>query len=342
MKILLLSHSFAPKVGGIESVSESLAREFVAAGHGVRLVTRTPANGHVDAYPFEVIRSPGVWALLALARWCDIFFQNNPSLQTLYPLLFLSRPFVVAHQTWVTRVGGSLAWQDHVKRFVIRFGVPLAISTAVAKTLPVPAEIIGNTYRDDVFRRIPDVPRSDSLVFLGRLVSDKGVDVLISALAKLKESGITPRLSIIGDGPDRIGLEEQAKACGVAEQITWAGQMIGELLVRELHRHRVMVVPSRLPEPYGVVALEGIACGCFVVGSASGGLQEAIGPCGLLFPNGDVPALVRALRRALGDRALQMQAERDAEAHLVCRRAPIVAAQYLYLFERTLFGRIPT
>ncbi len=338
MKILLLSHNFAPKVGGIESVSEALAREFVAAGQEVKVATQTPAGGQVVDYPFEVIRTPGPGALFGLARWCDVFFQNNPSLQTLYPLLFVRRPFVVAHHMWVTRVDGTLGWQDRLKRYVIRFGVPLAISAAVAGTLPVPAEIIGNPYRDDLFRRLPDVSRSDSLVFLGRLVSDKGADLLIEALALLKAEGSVPTLTIIGAGPDHAALEAQAIARGVAGQITWAGQVTGEPLVRELNRHRVMVIPSRLAEPYGVVALEGIASGCLIVGSEGGGLRDAIGACGLLFPNADVPALASTLRRALEDRELQTSAAAEAGAHLICRRASTVAAQYLYLFERSQLG----
>ena len=62
-------------------------------------------------------------------------------------------------------------------------------------------------------------------------------------------------------------------ALGLERQVEFTGVLQGETLVRTLNAHRIMVVPSRTPEPFGVVALEGIACGCVVVGSEGGGLS---------------------------------------------------------------------
>lgn len=336
MKILLLSYNFAPLIGGIETVSEALAREFVAFGHEVVVVTSTPAGDTETEYSFRVVRRPGIIQLLRLARWCDVFFQNNPSLQLLYPLLFVRRPTVVAHQMWLTRADGSVGWQDRIKKWHSQLTAPLSVSHAIARTLPVRSEVVGNPYRDDVFRLRPEVPRGDSVVFLGRLVSDKGADILLDALIRLRAEGLAIPTTLVGGGPERAALEAQARDGGIADQITFAGVRTGEALVEELNRHRIMVVPSRLPEPYGVVALEGIACGCAVVASEEGGLREAVGPCGLFFPNGDAAALARTLRRALVDRDFQALASAEAGAHLACRSARAVAAQYLYLFKRAL------
>ncbi|MBS0659712.1 MAG: glycosyltransferase family 4 protein [Verrucomicrobia bacterium] len=336
MKILLLSYNFAPQIGGIETVSEALAREFVAFGHEVVVVTNTPAGPTPDAFPFQVVRRPGFLSLLRLTRWCDIFFQNNPSLQLLYPLLFVRRPTVVAHHMWLTRADGSVGWQDRVKKWHAQLAAPLSVSQAIARTLPVRSEVVGNPYRDDLFRLLPGRERTDSLVFLGRLVSDKGADLLLDALISLRASGLAIPTTLIGGGPERAALERQAREGGILDQLHFAGVLTGEALVEELNRHRIMVVPSRLPEPYGVVALEGIACGCAVVASEEGGLREAVGPCGLFFPNGDAAALARTLRRALADRDFQALASAEAPAHLACRSARAVAAQYLYLFKRAL------
>ncbi len=92
--------------------------------------------------------------------------------------------------------------------------------------------------------------------------------------------------------------------------------MRGDALARLLNRHRVLVVPSRWEEPFGIVALEGAACGCVVVGTRSSGLVEAIGPCGPLVPKEDPQALAAALAR-LTDHPDDLAAFRDkAAAHL--------------------------
>jgi glycogen(starch) synthase len=176
--------------------------------------------------------------------------------------------------------------------------------------------VIPNTYRDHLFRVLPGVVRSRDLAFLGRLVSDKGADLLIDALGILAEQGIRPSLTVIGDGPERPFLAEQARRRGVAGQVELVGLRQGEELVRLLNEHRVLVVPSRYQEPFGIVALEGIACGCLVVGSSGGGLKKAIGPCGLTFPNGDAAALAAVLEPVLTDPELTTTLLRGAPEHL--------------------------
>jgi glycosyltransferase involved in cell wall biosynthesis len=75
--------------------------------------------------------------------------------------------------------------------------------------------------------------------------------------------------------------------------------------------------------------LEGIACGCVVVGSEKGGLKEAIGPCGLTFENGDIRALADQLKRLLNDLDLQARLLDHAAEHLVKFQSDAVAAAYL-------------
>ena len=342
VKILLLTHAFYPHIGGLETVARVLAEEFLALGHEVQLVTRSPAtmddgrtSDDARLFPFPVHRNPTPRTLLRLTRWCDVFFQNNVSLQTLWPLLLVRRPWVVAHQTWLTRTDGTIGWQDRLKIFLLRFGSPVAISRAVAEPLPVRAEIIGNPYQADLFGLRPDVPRDRPLAFLGRLVSDKGMDLLLEALAILqREDGAAPALTVIGDGPERGALEAVARAHrGVVE---FVGPKTGEELVRLLNAHRVLAVPSRLAEPFGVVALEGAACGCVVVGSNLGGLPDSVGPCGLLFPNHDAPALAAALRRALTDEDLHARVAAAAPAHLERHSPRHITERYVAMFESAL------
>lgn len=328
MKILFSSYHFAPDVGGIETVSALLALEFVRVGHEVRLITTTqPEDGR--SWPFAVLRKPSCNALWREVRWCDVFFQNNISLQTLWPALLKRKPLVIAHHTWLTAPDGHTTWQTRLKRLASRFAENIAISRAIASHVGTPSVVIGNPYDDATFRLHPEVPRERELIFLGRLVSDKGVDLLLDALGKLFKDGCRPFLTVVGSGPEDAALHRQAAALGISDQVEFTGAQKGEALARSLNRHRILVVPSRWAEPFGVVALEGIACGCLVVGSKEGGLPEAIGPCGVTFRNGDSEELATALRRLLDDEALIARLCSGAATHLQKHSPQRVAAAYL-------------
>jgi glycogen synthase len=332
VKILIGSHRFSPDVGGIETASALLATEFAALGQEVRLVTET-AQKDREPWPFQVFRQPSLRSLVEHARWCEIFFQNNISLRSLFAAFLCRKPWVVAHQTWITRVNGTLSWRDHLKRFLLRFATNVAISESIANNIRVRCHRIGNPYRSDVFNLLPNRLRDRQIAFLGRLVSDKGLDILIKALGLLRASDINPKLTVIGSGPEESAMRELASTCQVRKQIEFLGLRTGSELAEILNAHQIMVVPSRWSEPFGIVALEGIACGCVVVGSENGGLREAIGPCGLTFTNGSVEGLAATLRMLLSDAKLCETLRANREEHLVRFEARTVAREYLRVFE---------
>ena len=136
--------------------------------------------------------------------------------------------------------------------------------------------------------------------FVGRLVSEKGMVDLLSRPCHLRTHAVcSPSLTIVGAGPEFTALQELAAR---SEPRTTKSPLAVRNATRRCANSfgstKILVVPSRYDEPFGVVALEGIACGCVVVGSAGGGLPEAIGPCGLTFPNGDATALAESTRIA--------------------------------------------
>jgi glycosyltransferase involved in cell wall biosynthesis len=323
MKILLGSHHFFPSTGGIETVSNLLAREFVERGHDVRIVTQTPGNGD---FSFAVIRRPGMFELIRQMRWCDVFLQNNISLRTFSPLLFIRRPLFIAHQTWITNPDGSTGWLHWLKRCIVRRATSFAISGAIAESLPVPSIRVGNPYDDEVFEDSSATMKKRELIFVGRLVSDKGASLLLEALKLMTTK---PRLTIVGDGPERAALEKQTADSELRAQVEFVGSLHGEQLADALREHEILVVPSLWREPFGIVALEGIACGCVAIGSAGGGLAEAIGPCGVTFPNGDARALADAITRLLDDPAERDRLRQNAPGHLARFTPRAVAAVYL-------------
>jgi glycosyltransferase involved in cell wall biosynthesis len=237
----------------------------------------------------------------------------------------------VVHHTWIRGVAGELRWKDRIKRKLLSRVTNVAISQAIADDLQRPCEIIANPYRDATFRLIPEVTRNRDLVFLGRLVSDKGADLLLRAVHHLRQNGSAPTLTIIGTGPEEQALRALSAELGLRDQVEFVGGKSGNELAMLLNQHRILVVPSRWAEPFGLVALEGIACGCAVVGSEDGGLKEAMGPCGITFKNGDYPSLVAALDRLLADRGLEAALRRSGPAHLLRFKTSAVTRAYLQL-----------
>jgi glycosyltransferase involved in cell wall biosynthesis len=333
VKILFDSHVFAPSIGGIERLSELLAGEFVRAGHEVRLVTRTP-GGAAGKFPFELLRRPSPRQLTALVRWCDVFFQNNISLRPLWPLLLTPRPWVVAHHVWIPRTGLA----GKLKRRLLRHATCVAISEAIAAHLATPSVVIPNAYDESVFRRIEGTERERDLVFVGRLVPGKGAAVLLEAVALLRHRALAPTVTIVGRGEEHESLRALADSLRIAGRVTFAGALQPRELALLLNRHRIIVVPSLWKEPFGVVALEGIACGCVAVASEGGGLRDAVGPCGLTFPNGDVGALADALQRLLVDPVLMSNSRAAAPAHLLRHTRAAMAQAYLRVMRDALLA----
>jgi glycogen synthase len=330
MKILFSSYAYAPGVGGIETVSALLAREFAAAGHEIILITETPAPA-LRSDPFEVVRNPSLARLWELLRWGDVVIQNNISLRHLIPALLLGKPVLIVHQTWIRNISGEIGWNDRIKHALLPRVKNIAISQAIAHDTNMAAEVIGNPYDDRIFKIIPRSARDRELLFVGRLVSDKGIDVLLRGLGILKKQNVSARLTIVGSGPEETNLRALVCQLELDQAVMFAGEKVGPELAEVMNRHQVIVIPSRWPEPFGIVALEGIACGCIAVGSEQGGLREAIGHCGMTFRNGDSKELADRLQTLLTDSQLREKFRASVPAHLERFRALTVAQRYLAL-----------
>ena len=143
-------------------------------------------------------------------------------------------------------------------------------------------------------------------VFVGRLVREKGVDVLLQAFARLHARLPQATLDIIGDGPERSTLEALRRSLHLEAAVRfhgWQSPIDAEAIART---GWAQVVPSRWAEPFGLVAVEAMMRGAAVIASASGGLVDIVrnDATGLLVPPGEVPALSDALYRVLSDREL--------------------------------------
>lgn len=338
MKILLASYAFYPSVGGIETVSAILAEEFLANGHELRILTHTREQGD-RTFPYEIIRRPSLFHLSRAIGWSDIVLHNNVSLHLGWPLLLTRKPWVIAHHTWIPK-----SLMGTIKQRCALTAHNIAISKPVAAHLLAPSTIVPNPYDHGIYSEREGISRDRDLVFVGRLVSDKGVDCALSALHLLKQQRIMPSFTIIGGGPEEAALQKQAMDLGIGEQVKFAGVKRGDEMAQELCRHKIIVIPSQWQEPFGIVALEGIACGCVAVGSSGGGLKDAIGPCGVTFPNGDASALANRLAGLLSDEAKLAACRQPAKVHLAGFTRQAVAKEYLAVMQRAVnpsLGSIP-
>jgi glycosyltransferase involved in cell wall biosynthesis len=206
------------------------------------------------------------------------------------------------------------------------FSSPRVVEQAVA-AFDHP-RVIPNTYRSEIFKGFSAIPKDLDIVYVGRLVLEKGIDDLLDALSLLGYEGVRPRLSIVGDGPSQAVLKQKTKELGLDHRVTFLGIKRGLDLAKFIARHRLMTVPSR-SEPFGIVAVEGIACGCVVVGTNQGDLPEAIGPCGVAVSKTDSIALARALKLLLENEGLITHYRSSARAHLARHSREVIGRQYL-------------
>ena len=169
------------------------------------------------------------------------------------------------------------------------------------------------------------VPASGPILAYGRLVPNKGFDLLIAAMAQLPEL----QLRLGGNGPEEEHLRSAAEAVGNVELI---GRLDRAGVARELAACRLVVMPSRL-EPFGMVALEAMAAGRPVVASSVGGAGEFV-QGGVLVDPTDTPALVEAIRESL------RHPERGEQGRVAARELDweFITARYADIFSRVQRG----
>lgn len=143
------------------------------------------------------------------------------------------------------------------------------------------------------------------LACVGRLVTTKGVRLLLDATCLLAAQKLAFELVIIGDGPERPALELAAAKCNVngPAKVRFAGRLSGEEVAAELARASAVVVPSLGGEVFGLSVAENMQRGLPVIASDIGALSEVLGDAGWLFQTGDTQQLASAMAQVLRDPA---------------------------------------
>jgi glycosyltransferase involved in cell wall biosynthesis len=358
LKVLIYTHSFAPNVGGAETLVMLLAGGLadslgVYGKEEITVITPTPADGFDDgSLPFSVVRRPGLIRLVRLIMGANILHLAGPCLVPLVFGLLLRKRIVIEHHcfqpicpngllfygpTQMPCPGHFMAGRHYeclrcnaasgrlhsLKLWLLTFprrwlcgfvSANVAITGWLARELRLPATVTIHCgvkeRRDRVVQKGIKIPLT--FAFIGRLVTTKGVHILLQAANLLRSRGLTFNLKIIGEGPERSKLEAQANALGLTDRVSFMGYLPEEGLKEALADVAVVVMPSLNGETFGLVAAENMIQGRSVVVSDIGVLSEVVGDAGLRFPPGDSEGLAACLQSILEDPELLLELQERA------------------------------
>jgi glycosyltransferase involved in cell wall biosynthesis len=260
-----------------------------------RLHDTRPDIVHIDEEPYNVATWHALW--LARRAGAKTLFFSWQNIVRQYPF-----PFSIGERWALRTIDHAIAGTDSAAevwqakgyrgpmKIIPQFGIDPEIFAPVERRLDGRGFVIG---------------------YVGRLVPEKGVDLLIRALAELPQQSSPWRLEIVGQGSERESLIRLARSLNLADRISFTGQVpSGRIpaLYRELD---ALVVPSRTrpnwKEQFGRIIIEAMASGVPVIGSDSGAIPGVIGDAGLIFPEDNTKALAACLSSLMQDEALQCE-----------------------------------
>jgi glycogen(starch) synthase len=374
MRICLYTNTAFPDMGGQETVVDELARQYQSAGHSV--IVFCPDGPQATAYdrtlPYPVVRHQRFVSTRWLMSWYafalkklhqrhqfDVIHCHN-----VYPSAYLA--LLVRQQggppVAVTSHGGDVR-QDNprftkpglrerhqwvVKQADALISIGPFTTEGFERLGATPDRIHHITngvhvrgYAEQVTRpsNIPASLQTDGYyLFLGRLAHRKGVDVLLKAVAWLREQApaSTPvQVAIGGDGTERAPLEQLAQSLGIANQVSFLGKVQGDTKRWVLQNARSIVMPTREWEALPMVLLEAHAAGCPVIASDAPGLLGLVDEevTGWVTPREDHRALAACLQKvnALSAEARQ-QIGQAGQQKAWQFDWPTIAKQHLELF----------
>ena len=204
-------------------------------------------------------------------------------------------------QSWVLRMTQMALW----KRWRSSIDSMIAVSDAVRRRHTDD----GVNVQKVIWNGVPLVPTprvlsaAPTAVFAGRLIPEKGVDILLHAFAWVRRAIPSAQLWIAGGGNERARLEQLIDDLSLDDSVSMLGFMARDEMERKFSQAWVQIVPGRWEEPFGMVIAEAMMRGSAVVASALGGALDLVEDriSGLLVPPGDVAALADAMTTVMSD-----------------------------------------
>lgn len=372
--LMLISH-FPPAVGGTERQAYGLAAGLAGLGHRVTVLTLArpgaPARELLDGVAVErALSGEGRGIVFALTYGVSLL-RHVRRLRPGHAVLHAHHLYLEAMATaWVdlriglpamakVACGGPDGDFARLRRTGLAWGLPLLrrLHRVVAVSGETEVELLAHGFAADRIVRIPNgvdpirfAPALDSeaarqqmglgpetVLFLGRLDAQKGLDVALDAWARVIARRPAAHLVLAGDGPARTALEKKARELGLAERVRFLGTRPDP--ERLLQAGRIFVLPSR-SEGMSNALLEAMATGLGCVATRIGGNSDLMehGGTGLLVPPGDSEALADALLALLEDVGLRIRLGAAARAAVIERYGmDRVVREYMDLYT-TLTG----
>lgn len=237
--------------------------------------TGIPSVATLNAYPLLN------WGALGITR----SVQRRLYEQT---VLRFERPRLFGH---MSHIDEFLPLSTPVERIYRGHGFDDCDFTVIPNMIDPSFEVPSRTTDESTQRR---------LLYVGYLRDSKGVRYLVDAMSNLSPAF---HLTVVGDGPKREALEARANERGVADRVTFTGQIPYEEVTRAYAAADVFVHPGVWPEPFGRTILEAMQAGLPVVATNVGGPAETVPQEELRCSPGDPAALRRAIKHAYDHRA---------------------------------------
>jgi glycosyltransferase involved in cell wall biosynthesis len=259
---------------------------------GLGALTRKikPSVIHIDEEPYNL----ATWQALRLAKQArakSLFFSWQ-NIARRYP-----PPFAQGEQWVLANIDQAL------------MGTESAAEVWRGKGYRKPLHVIPQFGIDPITFAPADSVNTNKPVigYFGRLIPEKGIDILLAAAAMLASDGLDFTVEIMGQGAEREALGALAAQLGLTARVSFLPHIASGQMPNAYRRLSVLVLASRTTpnwkEQFGRVLTEAMACGVPVVGADSGAIAGVIGEGGAVFPEGDSAALAAILRRLLKDSA---------------------------------------
>jgi len=343
-KVLHLGKYYPPVRGGIETVLELLCRQARTCVDSQALVLGTsPRTVHevVDGVPVTRVRSFGTvgavaltptlpWWLARAAADVIVLHEPNPMALLAYALVRPRTPLVVwLHSEVIRPLWQYKLFYEPLLNLALRRAARIVVASPPMLDAPslapfrhkcavVPFGIDPAPYTAAAMPGPLSESAEPTLLFVGRLVAYKGVDVLLRAV-----KGLAVRTVIVGDGPCRSSLETLATELGVADRVTFAGQVPDDERLAWYRKADLFVLPSvSRQEAFGMVQIEAMLSELPVVSTA---LPTGVpwvnqhGETGLVVPPGDPAALRAAIDGLAGSPAERRRLGAQGRARAAAR-----------------------
>jgi phosphatidylinositol alpha-1,6-mannosyltransferase len=253
-----------------------------------------------------------------------------------------SRQFERTMRLVYRRAAGAIANSENTAALLAREGIP---RDQMALIRPgVDTERFREDADDGTCRRSLAHPGECILLSVGRLQRRKGHDLVLRALATLKQAGANARYVIVGDGDERPRLERLCQDLAISHLVSFEGQVTEESLPKYFAACDIFVMPTRVDghdfEGFGMVYLEAAAAGKVVIGGRNGGVPEAVedGVTGFLVSGTDVEELATCLKRLMDSDHLRRQMGEAGRRRAVLGFSWDAASAALRAFHRQVGG----